>query len=102
MDRFRPNVVVRGGPPYVEDAARVMRVGGVELHLVKPCVRCRITTTDQETAAVGVEPLRTLATYRRHEALGGVVFGQNAIIAAGQGQVLRVGMTVYGAPEAGG
>ena len=94
MDRFRPNVVVCGGLPYVEDAARVMRMGGVELHLVKPCVRCRITTTDQGTAAVGVEPLRTLATYRRHEELGGVVFGQNAIIAAGQGKVLRVGMRV--------
>jgi uncharacterized protein YcbX len=94
MERFRPNLVVRGGPPYVEDAARVMRVGGVELHLVKPCVRCRITTTDQATAAVGVEPLRTLATYRRDEALGGVVFGQNAIIASGQGEVLRVGMPV--------
>ncbi len=94
MDRFRPNVVVRGGPAYVEDAVRVMRMGGVELHLVKPCVRCRITATDQGTAAVGVEPLRTLANYRRHEALGGVVFGQNAIIAAGQGEVLRVGMPV--------
>jgi len=94
MNRFRPNVVVRGGAPYVEDAAPVMRAGRVELRMVKPCVRCRITTTDQTTASVGVEPLRTLATYRRHAELGGVVFGQNAIIAAGVGEVLRVGMPV--------
>lgn len=94
MDRFRPNVVVRGGTPYIEDAAKILRADEVVLRLVKPCVRCRITTTDQTTAAVGVEPLRTLATYRKHAELRGVVFGQNAIPLRGVGQWLRVGMEV--------
>jgi uncharacterized protein YcbX len=53
-----------------------------------------LCTTDQATAAVGVEPLRTLATYRRHPELVGVEFGQNAIIAAGVGEELRVGRPV--------
>jgi uncharacterized protein len=44
---------------------------------VKPCDRCVLTTTDQATAERGVEPLRTLATYRRRD--GKVFFGQNAL-----------------------
>jgi hypothetical protein len=36
-----------------------------------------VTTTDQETTERGVEPLRTLATYRK---VGGeVMFGQNVV-----------------------
>jgi uncharacterized protein YcbX len=77
MNRFRPNIVVRGGTPYAEDRWRRIRVGAVELHLVKACARCAITTTDQQTAMVSREPLATLATYRRGER--GVLFGQNAI-----------------------
>ena len=80
MNRFRPNIVVRGGGPFAEDGWRRLRIGAVEFHLVKACARCAITTTDQETAAVGREPLATLATFRRVER--GVLFGQNAIHAA--------------------
>ena len=36
-----------------------------------------VTTTDQETTERGVEPLRTLATYRKQD--GEVMFGQNAV-----------------------
>jgi uncharacterized protein len=80
MNRFRPNIVVRGGGPFAEDGWRRLRIGAVEFHLVKACARCAITTTNQETAAVGMEPLATLATFRRVER--GVLFGQNAIHAA--------------------
>lgn len=93
MNRFRPNLVFAGGGAYFEDQARALRTDGFEFRLVKPCVRCRITTTDQQTTEVGVEPLRTLASYRRSETLGGVCFGQNAIAVAGLGQRLRLGMT---------
>jgi len=57
---------------------------------VKPCDRCVITTTDQTTTDRGVEPLRTLATYRKVD--GMVFFGQNAVH-EGPGQ-LRVGDSV--------
>ena len=87
MNRFRPNIVVRGGAAYAEDGWRRIRIGGVELSLVKACARCAITTTDQATAEVGREPLATLATYRRAER--GVLFGQNAIHAAAG--AIRVG-----------
>lgn len=87
MDRFRPNLVVEGSPPFAEDDWRDFSIGDVPLRIVKPCARCVIVSTDQATAVVGKEPLRTLATYRK---VGNdVLFGQNAIHLA-QGR-LRVG-----------
>ena len=76
MDRFRPNIVVAGCPPYAEDGWTAFTIGGgVRLLGADPCVRCPITTTDQVTAERGKEPLKTLATYRK--APKGVVFGRN-------------------------
>jgi uncharacterized protein YcbX len=77
MDRFRPNVVVDGCGPHAEDRWRRLRVGDVEMRVVKPCSRCSITTVDQATAARGPEPLATLADYRL--AGGKVLFGQNLV-----------------------
>ena len=62
MNRFRPNVVVAGLPPYEEDHLDTLTCGEVTLRLVKPCTRCQVTTTDQATARVGIEPLPTLST----------------------------------------
>ncbi len=77
MNRFRPNLVIAGGVPYLEDEIGRFEACGIEFRAVKPCDRCVVTTTDQETAERGVEPLRTLATYRK---VGGMVmFGQNVI-----------------------
>lgn len=78
VDRFRPNLVIAGAAPFAEDGWRRIRAGEVELAVVKPCARCVITTTDQQTGARGEEPLRTLAAFRR-DANGKVMFGQNAI-----------------------
>jgi uncharacterized protein YcbX len=78
MNRFRPNVVVRGwGVAYGEDTWAAIRIGQVKAAVVKACARCVITTTDQRTAERGIEPLATLATYRR--VAHGVAFGQNLI-----------------------
>ena len=93
MDRFRPNLVLAGIGAHDEDRIHELRgASGVRLRVVKPCTRCKITTTDQATGEVrGDEPLRTLATYRFNRELQGVAFGQNAIVVDGAGQVLRVG-----------
>jgi uncharacterized protein YcbX len=77
MDRFRPNLVVRGSAPFAEDAWKRIRIGEVELAVVKPCARCVVTTIDKQTLEHSKEPLKTLATFRKQE--GGVMFGQNAI-----------------------
>jgi uncharacterized protein YcbX len=65
MDRFRPNLVVRGSAAYAEDGWERFRLGGVVFRGGEPCARCVITTTDQATGERGPEPLRTLAGYRR-------------------------------------
>jgi len=91
MNRFRPNLVLDGLDAYDEDHADTITLGTVTLMLVKPCTRCEITTTDQSTAQRNLEPLRTLATYRRDDRLAGVTFGMNAIVVAGAGATLGVG-----------
>ncbi len=77
--RFRPNLIVSAGSPHAEDTWRRIRVGTCEFDLVKPCVRCVLTTMDPETAEPHPErePLRTLITYRR--GAKGVTFGMNLI-----------------------
>ncbi len=90
MNRFRPNLVVRGCEPFAEDTWTRIRIGEVELAVVKPCARCVVTTIDKETLAQSREPLATLATYRQQGS--GVMFGQN-VIPLNEGR-LRLGMNV--------
>ena len=87
MDRFRPSIVIAGGEAYQEDGWKEIAIGEAKFSLVKPSLRCAITTTDQRTGERGKEPLRMLATYRR---IGNdVKFGMNAV--AVNGEVVRVG-----------
>jgi uncharacterized protein YcbX len=77
MERFRPNVVVSGAEPWAEDGWSALEIGGLSFRAPKPCARCAITTIDPETAAIGKEPLRTLARFRN---VGGkVLFGVNLV-----------------------
>jgi uncharacterized protein YcbX len=77
MNRFRPNVVVRDLEPFAEDSWRKIRIGEVELDVVKPCGRCATVTVDQLTGVAGAEPLATLATFRKDG--NKVLFGQNCV-----------------------
>jgi uncharacterized protein YcbX len=90
INRFRPNLVVKGCKPFEEDAWNRIRIGDVELAVVKPCARCEVTTIDKETLERSKEPLKTLGKYRK-QALG-AIFGQNVIPL--NGGSLRLGMTV--------
>jgi uncharacterized protein len=77
INRFRPNFVFSGGNPYEEDDWKDFKIGDTHFKAVKPCARCMITTTNQETAERSNEPLKTLSTYRRIN--GKVMFGMNVI-----------------------
>lgn len=100
MNRFRPNIVVTGLPPYGEDQTHELRTPTVALRIVKPCTRCAITTTDQVTAQRdGDEPLRTLRSYRFSRELKGVMFGQNMILVRGAGEMLSVGQSLQVEPK---
>lgn len=77
INRFRPNCVFTGGKPYEEDNWKDFKIGGVKFKAVKPCARCVITTTNQNTAERLGEPLKTLSTYRKTN--NKVLFGMNLV-----------------------
>ena len=90
-DRFRANLILDGCAAFAEDGWPRLRIGAIEFRAAGPCARCAITTTDQATGERGVEPLRTLATYRRDpHSPEDVNFGQNLIHVTLAGR-LRVG-----------
>jgi uncharacterized protein YcbX len=84
MNRFRPNIVVRGAPPWAEDWWTNVSISGVVFQSVKPCTRCQVITIDQETGIRGKDPLATLATFRTRS--NKVHFGWN-LFAKGEGEV---------------
>ena len=93
MNRFRPNIVIEGEwEAFEEDVTASLTIGEVQLAIVKPCTRCPMPNVDQLTGQVHDEPGMTLAGYRQLDV--GVVFGQNAIVSAPQGSLLRVGEAV--------
>jgi uncharacterized protein YcbX len=91
MNRFRPNLVIEGCEALAEDALTEFESPAAAFRAVKPCTRCSITTTDQETTATGPEPLRTLSTYRKDSRFSAPVLGQNLILIRGSGERIRVG-----------
>lgn len=94
MNRFRPNVVVRGLEPFAEHRAAALAGPGWRLRLADPCERCLVTTIDQATAVrdPSREPFLTL---RRINPAPGPkptpAFGQNAVLADGAGRRIAVG-----------
>lgn len=90
MNRFRPNLVVKNCEPFAEDTWKRIKIGNIEMALVKPCPRCVVTTIDKETLVKSKEPLKTLEKFRRHEL--GAIFGMNTI-PLNEGRI-EVGMDV--------
>lgn len=90
MNRFRPNIVFTGGQPFEEDTMDHFIINGIHFFGVKPCARCVVTTTNQETGIAGKEPLTTLATYRKWN--NKILFGQN-VLSEGAGEI-RVGNSI--------
>ena len=83
MDRFRPNIVVDCETPWAENDWQALRIGEVELKLVKPCARCVVTSIDQKTGKPGAKSalsaLKTLNPSKDPDNPG-VIFGQNAVV----------------------
>ncbi len=84
VNRFRPNIVFKGGGAYQEDRMAHFRIGDIHFNGVKLCARCNVPTIDQDTAQGGKEPIKTLATYRNKK--NKIYFGQN-LIHTGEGTI---------------
>nr|XP_021193630.2 mitochondrial amidoxime-reducing component 1 isoform X2 [Helicoverpa armigera] len=66
---FRPNFVLAGAKPYDEDNWKFVKIGENVFEVIKPCMRCVLTTIDPETGVrdANTEPLTTLRKYRLAE-----------------------------------
>lgn len=79
MNRFRPNLIIRGTGPHEDDRWKRIQIGGVILQIVRACDhRCGVPNIEQETGQMGTEPLKTLSRYRKSQQ--GIYFGQNVVI----------------------
>lgn len=90
--RFRSNIVVSGDfAPYSEDTWTGLKIGDVELALVKPCSRCVIPSINPQTGAKDSSLNKMLAQHRRADD-GKIYVGQNAIIKkASLDSILHIG-----------
>jgi len=94
MNRFRPNIVVRGLPPFAEHRATGLAGPGWRLRLADPCERCLVTTIDQATAQRDTtrEPYLTLRQINPAPGPGRApAFGQNAVLEDGEERRIGVG-----------
>ncbi len=80
INRFRPNLVISNTEAFEENTMEEFEINGINFYGVKPSARCVVTTIDQNTAAKGKEPLKTLATYRSMN--NKIYFGENVIAAS--------------------
>ncbi|MEA2837192.1 MAG: uncharacterized protein QOD89_1742 [Bradyrhizobium sp.] len=88
--RFRPNIVVQGVVPFEEDRWANLSIERVHMRVVDLTDRCSVPNIDPESGETSIEPLKTLAGFRRNGT--GVTFGLYARpTAAG---FLQVGMEV--------
>lgn len=73
VERFRPNIVVKGEAPWSEDSWKTVRISNpsssaapLDLDIVARCARCQVPNVDPDTAVPHKkQPWDTLVSYRR-------------------------------------
>lgn len=80
VERFRPNIVIKGNTPWTEDSWKVVRLNhqtgteneplpsspALDLDIVARCARCQVPNVNPETAEKHPkQPWDTLVSYRR-------------------------------------
>jgi uncharacterized protein YcbX len=86
INRFRPNLILDGSEPFAEDVWQRIRVGSVELEIVKHCERCVMINVDPDTGTMPPDASVTpvMGKYRLGLAQNGdgkraMLFAENAI-----------------------
>ncbi|KAF2238167.1 MOSC-domain-containing protein [Viridothelium virens] len=102
IERFRPNIIVRGGEPWSEDRWKRLRIytpgvrtfdQSLKLDCPARCLRCQVPNVNPETGVKhDAQPWKTLCEYRRIDLgfKGKPVFGM-LCVPANEG-VIEVGM----------
>ena len=95
MDRFRPNIVIKGIDNLEKKTSQnlLCQKSGYDFGLRKPCKRCKIITINQDDGKIDnpKEPLATLTSLRFSDEIKGAFFGQNAILLSNKNYNLKVG-----------
>lgn len=73
IDRFRPNIIIRGSVPWVEDGWKTLQIGEGEhrlgLDVVCRCLRCQVPNVHPITAEKHPrQPWNQMMKYRRIDA----------------------------------
>lgn len=94
MNRFRPNIVLRGLEPFAEHGLGTLSTESYQLKLCFPCQRCVVATINQNTAEKDLEgqPLKTLQMINpMPDNQKAPAFGENAILTYGENKYIAVG-----------
>ncbi len=94
MNRFRPNIVVRGLEPFSEHRLAGIKTSNYGIKFCHPCERCVVTTINQDTAEKdpGWQPFNTLKEINPVPGKKPApAFGQNAILERGERAVISIG-----------
>ncbi|KAG6618606.1 mosc domain protein [Phytophthora cinnamomi] len=72
MNRFRPNIVLRGSPAFADEHWNCITIDGSQFRNVRPCARCGMPSVDQATGEVHPErePSRAIVRERNGALLG--------------------------------
>ncbi|KAG7397340.1 hypothetical protein PHYBOEH_000852 [Phytophthora boehmeriae] len=103
MNRFRPNIVLRGAPPFADEHWNCITIGGMRFRNVRPCARCGMPSVDQATGIVHPkrEPSRAIVRERNGELLGFTdgkkvegYFGSNMVVELREGDAASPKLTL--------
>lgn len=96
MNRFRPNIVIKGLDAFTERGIQTLSNSRYQLELRDPCERCVVPTIDQETGIKNPqhEPFRTLTEINPMPAKKSPAFAENATLSHGAGQLISIGDTL--------
>ncbi|ESP03079.1 hypothetical protein LOTGIDRAFT_110992 [Lottia gigantea] len=97
FDRFRPNLVIDGAPPFDEDTWQELAIGEqLNVRILEPCARCQLATINPEKGGKSEdgEPLKTLRRMRCKEKYGNFpLFG--VLAAVDEEGPINIGDPVY-------
>ncbi|TMW68409.1 hypothetical protein Poli38472_005877 [Pythium oligandrum] len=70
MDRFRPNIILTGGPVFADEPWNCFTINGLRFRNVKACDRCSLPCVDPATGTATSEPRKAMLPFRNGEVLG--------------------------------